>query len=324
MPRVKTSLTGIKPTHVPHLGNYLGAIKPALRLAETYRSIYFIADLHALTTIRDPEALRSSVYDVAATWLASGLDPDKTILFKQSDLPEVTELAWVLSCMLATGQLMRGHSYKDALEKEENPNAGIFNYPVLMAADILLYDTHAVPVGKDQKQHLELTRDVAARLNHVFGEDTLVVPEAVISEAPLVLGTDGTKMSKSKGNGIPLFASKKKLRKFVMSIKTGSETLEEKKKAEGTTVYELCSQVSPAHAAEMKEKLAAGNFGWGHAKQILFEALDAELGDKRDGYHALRADEDKLDAVLADGAERARVVAQATMARVRNAVGLRR
>ena len=202
---VKTSLTGIKPTHLPHLGNYLGAIRPALSLVDHYRTLYFIADYHALTTVRDPDALREYVRDVAATWLACGLDPDRTLLYRQSDVPEVFELTWVLSCLLATGQLERGHAYKDALARGESPNAGIFNYPLLMAADILLYDTDVVPIGRDQKQHLELTRDVATRLNHLYGEGTLVVPEALISDAPLVPGTDGEKMSKSKGNGIPLF-----------------------------------------------------------------------------------------------------------------------
>ena len=319
---VKTSLTGIKPTNTPHLGNYLGAIRPALELAEAYRSIYFIADYHALTTLRDPEVLRDSVYDVAATWLASGLDPQRTILFRQSAVPEVFELSWVLSCLLATGQLERGHSYKDALAKGHSPNAGLFYYPVLMAADILLYDTDVVPVGKDQKQHVELCRDVAQRVNHVFGEGTLVLPEAHIGEAPLVPGTDGEKMSKSRGNGIPLFAPSKKLRKVVMGIKTGSETLEEPKEPEGSTVWQLCRQVSPAAAEEMAVQLRKGGYGWGHAKQALFEALEAELGPGRERYQALRGDEAKLDQLLEQGAERARIIARRTMERVRQATGI--
>ncbi len=323
MRAVETSLTGIKPTNTPHLGNYLGAIRPALELAKQYRSFYFIADYHALTSVRDPAIMRSAVYDVAATWLASGLDPEQTVLFRQSAVPEVFELAWTLSCMLATGQLERGHAYKDALAKGESPNAGLFDYPVLMAADILLYDADVVPVGKDQKQHVELTRDVAQRVNHVFGEGTLVVPEAHISDAPLVPGTDGEKMSKSKNNGIPLFAPPKKLRKVVMGIKTGSETLEEPKDPEPSTVYQLCRQVSPEAAAEMAEKLRAGGYGWGHAKQELFEALEAELGPKRERYEALRADEAGLDRLLDEGAERARTIAVQTMERVRGAIGIR-
>ncbi len=319
---MKTSLTGIKPTQVPHLGNYLGAIRPALRLGSEYAMNYFIADYHALTTVRDPAALRASVYDVAATWLACGLDPEKNLLYRQSRVPEVFELAWILSCFLATGQLERGHSYKDALTKGDAPNAGVFNYPVLMAADILLYDAHVVPVGKDQKQHLELCRDVAGRVNHIYGEDLLVVPEALIGDAPLVPGTDGEKMSKSRGNSIPLFAPPKKLRKVIMGIKTGSETLEEPKEAEGSTVWQLCRQVDPEAAEVMKTKLAAGNYGWGHAKQQFFEVLEAELGPRREIFNDLRADEGKLDTVLADGEKRAQVIARRTLDRVRRAIGI--
>jgi len=323
MAAVKTSLTGIKPTNLPHLGNYLGAIRPALRLTESYRTLYFIADYHAFTTERDPAALHRQVYDVAATWLAAGLDPSKTLLFRQSDVPEVFELSWVLSCLLASGQLERGHAYKDVVAKGETPNAGILFYPALMAADILLYDTDVVPIGRDQKQHLELTRDVAIRLNHSFGEGTVVVPEAQISEAPLVPGTDGTKMSKSKDNGIPLFAPSKQLRKVIMKIVTGSETLEERKEAAGSTVYELYAQVAPDKAEEMAAKLRAGGYGWGHAKQDLFEAIDAELAPLRERYEALRANEAALEEELERGAERARPIAHATMDRVRSAIGIR-
>ena len=319
---VKTSLTGIKPTHLPHLGNYLGAIRPALSLVEEYRTLYFIADYHALTSVREAAALRGYIRDVAATWLACGLDPDRTLLYRQSDVPQVFELMWVLSCLLATGQLERGHAYKDAVARGEAPSAGLFNYPVLMAADILLYDTDVVPVGKDQKQHLELTRDVAQRLNHVYGEGTLVVPEALISEAPLVPGTDGEKMSKSRGNGIPLFAPPKKLRKVIMGIKTTSETLEDPKAAEGSTVYELYALVAPDRAPEMKKQLESGGYGWGHAKQDLYEAIEAELGPKREAYLDIRADEPRLDAILHAGADRARAIADHTMARVRHAVGI--
>ncbi|MDH5491208.1 MAG: tryptophan--tRNA ligase [Myxococcales bacterium] len=319
---MKSSLTGIKPTNLPHLGNYLGAIRPALRLADQYRTLYFIADYHALTVERDPVALRRQIYDVAATWLASGLDPARTLIYRQSDVVEVFELTWVLSCLLATGQLERGHAYKDALAKGEAPNAGIFNYPVLMAADILLYDTDVVPIGKDQKQHLELTRDLAARVNHVYGEGTLIIPEARITEAPLVPGIDGTKMSKSKGNGIPLFAPSKQLRKTVMGIKTGSESLEEPKDPDASTVYQLFAQVAPEAAPALASRLRAGGYGWGHAKQELFEALEAELGPLRDRYAQIRADEGQLDAVLAEGAARARTIARGTIGRVRSAIGI--
>lgn len=320
---MKTSLTGIKPSGTPHLGNYLGAIRPALRMAEEYRTLYFIADYHALTTLRDAAKMRQYVYDVAATWLACGLDPERTLLYRQSAIPEVFELTWVFCCLLAAGQLERGHAYKDALAKGDAPNAGLFNYPALMAADIVLYDTDVVPVGKDQKQHMEVARDVALRLNHVFGEGTVVVPEAVISEAPLVLGTDGEKMSKSRGNTIPLFDSPKKLRKTIMGVVTGSESLEEPKDAEPSTVYQLYRLVaSDEDAARMADQLAAGGYGWGHAKQALYEALEAELGPARERYAELRADEAGLDAILDRGAERARVIARATMDRVRAATGI--
>jgi tryptophanyl-tRNA synthetase len=319
---VKTSLTGIKPTHQPHLGNYLGAIRPALSLVDRYRTLYFIADYHALTSVRDPNALRGHIRDVAATWLACGLDPERTLLYRQSDVPEVFELTWVLSCFLATGHLERGHAYKDALARGESPNAGIFNYPALMAADILLYDTDVVPIGKDQKQHLELTRDVAMRLNHLYGERTLVVPEALISEAPLVPGTDGEKMSKSKGNGIPLFDSPNKLHKVIMGIKTSSESLDQRKSVEGSTIYELYTLVAPDQAPEMKQKLEEGGYGWGHAKEDLFQAIEAEIGPKRDVYRSIRGDEKQLDAILHAGAERARTIAHGTIRRVRSAVGI--
>lgn len=319
---MKTSLTGIKPTHLPHLGNYLGAIRPALSLVDHYRTLYFIADYHALTTVRDAAALHTYVRDVAATWLACGLDPERTLLYRQSDVPEVFELAWVLGCVLAAGQLERGHAYKDALARGESPNAGLLNYPLLMAADILLHDTDVVPIGKDQKQHVELTRDVAIRLNHLYGEGTLVVPEALITEAPLVPGTDGEKMSKSRGNGIPLFEPPKKLRKVVMGIKTSSEPLEAAKIVEGSTVYELYALIAPDRAPEMKRKLQAGGYGWGHAKEDLFEAIEAELGPKRQAFLSIRADEERLDAILHAGASKARELAHRTMGRVRGAVGI--
>ncbi|MEC7525039.1 MAG: tryptophan--tRNA ligase [Myxococcota bacterium] len=319
----KRSLTGIKPSGMVHLGNYLGAIRPALSLAEQFESFLFIADYHALTTMREPAKMREYTYDVAATWLACGLDPEQIHIYRQSDRPEVFELTWALACVLATGQLERGHAYKAALDKGEAPNAGIFNYPVLMAADIVLYDADVVPVGKDQLQHLELTRDAAQRVNHLFGEGTLVVPDPHISEGPLVPGLDGEKMSKSKGNAIPLFAPAKQLRKTVMKIVTGSEPLEAPKPSDGTTVFELYKLVADEEkVGALREKLENGGYGWGHAKQDLYEALEAELGPKRDTYHRLMADHAEIDRVLAHGAERAKPIAQATLARVRDAVGI--
>ena len=321
----KIALTGVKPTHsAPHLGNYLGAIRPALRLTDRFDGMYFIADYHALTSMRDPAALRASIYDVTATWLACGLDPARTILYRQSAIPEVFELAWVLSCVVATGQLERGHAYKAAVDAGESPNAGIFYYPVLMAADIVLYGCDVVPIGQDQKQHLELARDMAERVNHLWGEGTLVVPEAFLSDAPLVPGLDGKKMSKSGGNSVPLFEDAKSLRKLIMKLVTGSEPLEAPKPSDGTTVFELYKLVATEpEIAAMREKLAAGgSYGWGHAKQDLYEAIERELGAKREVYRALRADEAKLDAILEDGAARARVIARRTMERVRAAIGI--
>lgn len=331
---MRRSLTGIKPTGTIHVGNYMGAIRPALKLAEEYDStLYFIADYHALTTVREPQVMRSQMYDVAAAWLAAGLDPERTLLYRQSDIPEVFELTWVFNCLLATGQLLRGHAYKAASDElkasakpgdDPTPNSGIFNYPALMAADIILYDAHVVPVGQDQKQHLELARDVATRFNHLYGEDVLVVPEPRVQEAMMVPGTDGQKMSKSYGNVIPLFATSKQLRKAVMRIVTGSESLEEPKEPEGTTVYTLYRQVVGEEQAKvMADKLRAGNYGWGHAKQDLFEALEAELGPMQARYQKLRGDEAELDRILMAGAERARSIAHATMDRVRKAVGIR-
>jgi tryptophanyl-tRNA synthetase len=321
---VTRSLTGIKPTGTIHVGNYLGAMRPALSFVDRYdSSLYFIADYHALTTVQDKHALHTTIYDVAAAWLAAGLSPERTLLYRQSAVPEVFELTWIFACLVATGQLERGHSYKDALAKGHSPNAGIFNYPLLMAADVILYDSNVVPVGRDQRQHMEIARDVAVRFNHVFGADVLVVPEGVIHDEVLVPGTDGQKMSKSYGNVIPLFGSAKDLKKAVMSIVTGSEALEAPKQAEGSTIFTLYKQVAGEQPArELEAKLAAGGYGWGHAKQDLIQALEQALAPMRERYHQLRSDEAELDRILARGAERARSIAQATMERVRDAIGI--
>jgi tryptophanyl-tRNA synthetase len=327
------ALTGIQPSGAKtdaakggaiHIGNYFGAIRPALRLTERYDSIYFIADYHALTKQRDPHALHHNVYDVAATWLACGLDPKQTILFRQSAVSEVFELTWILACMCAAGQLERGHAYKDLLDSGEAPNAGVFNYPLLMAADIMLYDTNVVPVGADQRQHLEIARDLGLRVNHHYGDGTLVVPEALITEAPIVPGEDGRKMSKSYGNTIPLFLPPKALRDAMMKYKSDSTPLEAPKEPNGAIVYELYKLVaSEADALEMARKLRAGGYGWGHAKQALAAELEAHIAPLRERYLALRADEAGLDAILEDGANRARAIAHRTIARVRSAIGIR-
>jgi tryptophanyl-tRNA synthetase len=320
---VGRALTGIQPSGDVHLGNYLGMVVPALELQERNATFYFIADYHALTSVRDGAALRENIRDVAAAWLASGLDPKQTLLFRQSAVPEVFELSWVFACIVATGQLERGHAYKDALDKGGSPNAGIFNYPLLMAADIMLYDSDVVPVGADQKQHLELARDIALRFNHLYGEGTLVVPEPVIADGPQVPGTDGRKMSKSYGNAIPLFLPEKQLRKALMGIKSDSTPLEEPKVPEGALAYELYKLVATEHQTQaLAAKLRAGNYGWGHAKQELFEVLEAQLAPLRARYLELRADPAELDRILDDGGTRARAIAQRTIARVRKATGI--
>jgi tryptophanyl-tRNA synthetase len=331
--RRKISLTGIKPTGAKadaeaggsvHVGNYFGAIRPALRLCESYDSRYFIADYHALTTQREPDALRDNVHDIAACWLACGLDPKRTLLFRQSDVVEVFELMWICACVIATGQLERGHAYKDALAQGIAPNAGIFNYPLLMAADILLYDTDVVPIGSDNVQHLEVARDIAVRLNHLFGEGTVVVPQAVVSEGPIVPGSDGRKMSKSYGNAVPLFAPSKALEKAIMGFKSDSAPLEAPKEPEGASVYELYKLVaSPERAQEMAAKLRAGGYGWGHAKRALFEELDPLLAPLRARYLELRRDDALIEHILEQGGADARAIAQSTMARVRKAIGIR-
>ncbi|HEY3254082.1 MAG TPA: tryptophan--tRNA ligase, partial [Polyangiaceae bacterium] len=324
---MKTVLTGIKPTGAPHLGNYLGAIRPALALAENpaNRALYFVADYHAFTTVHDAAKLRESVYEVTATWLACGLDPSKTCLFLQSRVPETFELCWVLLCCLSSGQLERGHAYKSALDRAEAPNGGVFAYPALMAADILLYDVDQVPVGQDQKQHVEVARDVALRFNHAFG-DTLRVPNAVIGEGPLVPGLDGRKMSKSYDNTVPLFLPQKELRAAILRIKTGSEPLNAPKEAEPSSVYQLFRLLAtPERAAQMVEQLASDpGYGWGHAKQDLYQALEAELAPKREQYLRLRADVAYLDEVLERGSAQARELARATMEHVRSAIGIRK
>ena len=294
-----------------------------MRLTAQYESFLFIADYHALTALRDGEKMREYTRDVAATWLACGLDPSAVHLYRQSDVTEVFELSWVLACMVATGQLERGVSYKEARDRGESPNAGVFTYPVLMAADILLYDADVVPVGRDQLQHIEVARDMAARFNHSFGGELLRVPEPRITDAPLVPGLDGQKMSKSKGNSIPLFAPPKKLRKVVMKIVTASDPLEAPTEAAGSTVFELYKLVATeAQCQEMQDNLRRSDYGWGHAKQALYEALEAELGPRREVYDATRADTEGLDRLLQEGADRARPIARATMNRVRRAVGM--
>ncbi len=317
-------LTGIKPTNVPHLGNLLGAIRPAIALQASHDAYYFIADLHALTTLQDPVEMRRYSVDVAATWLAMGLDPRRTVLWAQSDVPEVTELAWILSCVIGLGALERAHAFKAARDAGRDINVGTFSYPVLMAADILAYDTHLVPVGKDQKQHVEMARDMAIAFNARFGE-VLVVPEASVQEdVATVPGIDGRKMSKSYGNGIEVFLPAKALRKRVMQIVTDATPLEDPKNPETDNVFALYRLfATPAQTEALAARYRAGNYGYGHAKQELYEILEAEVAPRRARYEALLAEPGEVEAVLDDGAARARVIARTTLSRVREACGFR-
>ncbi|MEY4668980.1 MAG: hypothetical protein RL518_1679 [Pseudomonadota bacterium] len=320
----KRSLTGLKPTGNLHLGNYLGALKPALELSKTYECIYFIADLHSLTQSRDPQALASQTLDQVATWLALGLDTEKHTLFRQSDVPSVTELSWYLSCVTGHGLLEKAHAFKDAAAKGQEVNMGTFSYPVLMAADILLYDTDIVPVGKDQKQHVEMARDMAGSLNAAYGE-LLKLPEPLIQEEVMTIpGLDGRKMSKSYSNEVPLFCDEKSMRKKLMSLKTDSTGLEEPKTLAGTTVGELYALfATQAQYEDLAARLAKGGMGWGHAKEELFVAINDHVKEMRDRYNAYRQDEALLHRELAKGAEKAQAVASQTIKRVRHAVGLR-
>jgi tryptophanyl-tRNA synthetase len=319
----RRALTGIKPTGTPHIGNLMGMYKPAIALSRSWDAFYFIADFHALTTLHDPAMLRSHTLEVAATWLALGLDPAKSVLFRQSDVPEVCEMAWLLSCVTGLGFLQRAHAYKDAVAQGKEINAGTFFYPVLMAADILAYDSNGVPVGRDQKQHVEMARDMAIMFNHTFG-DCLVVPEPIIQdEVATVKGLDGRKMSKSYDNTIPLFLPPKKLKALVMRIVTDPTPLEEPKDPEHCTVFDLYRLfASPEQVDAMARRYRAGGFGYGHAKLALFDAMEEALREPRERYDALMASPRTVEEVLAQGASRARSVASTTLFRMRNATGL--
>lgn len=318
------ALTGIKPTSVPHVGNLLGMIEPALRLQGTHDAYYFIADYHALTTLHDAARMRAHTIEVAATWLALGLDPARTTLWVQSDVPEVTELAWLLSCVTGMGLLERAHAWKAARDRNEDVGAGTAFYPVLMAADILAYDADVVPVGKDQKQHVEMARDMAVAFNSRFGE-VLKLPTALIrDEVATIPGLDGRKMSKSYGNTIELFAEPKQLRKKIMSIVTDSKGVDDPKDPDTDNVFQLFRLfATPEQTEELAARYRAGGLGYGHAKQACFEAMESRLGDARERYRALLADPSAVEAVLLDGAERARTVATGVLGRCREAVGFR-
>jgi len=326
------ALTGIKPTGTPHIGNYLGAIRPALGLTQTFEARYFIADVHALNTVRNAEELRKHTLEVAATWLACGLDPEQVLFYRQSDVPQIFELTNFLMAFTAKGLMNRAHAYKDAvqtnIEKERDPdfavNMGLYTYPVLMAADILLFDTQWVPVGKDQKQHIEMAADIAQCFNHNYNGDWLVIPQPLIGEEnQTIVGLDGRKMSKSYDNTIPLFLPPKKLRKTVMRIVTNSQGIEESKDPDKCSVfalYRLFATLEEQNA--LARRYREGGMGWGEAKEALFVVMDRELTPLRERYEALLAEPQVICDALEEGGRRAREIAERTMGRLRRIMGL--
>ena len=317
------SLSGIKPTGTPHLGNYLGMIKPAIQMQETHETFYFIADYHALTSTHDPNQLRENAYDLTAIFAALGMDFENHAFFRQSDIPEVTELTWILSCITPKGLMERAHAFKDAMSKNQEVNMGLFSYPVLMACDILIYDSNFVPVGQDQRQHLEITRDLAIRFNHLFGE-AFVIPEAIIQkDVATIPGLDGRKMSKSYGNVVPLMAPEKQFRKAIMKITTDSKTVEDPKAPDTCNVFALYKCFSTeTDQKELASRYRAGGLGYGEAKQLCFEALNAELREPREKYLKIRKDLPQLDGILESGRDKARAIARKVTERVRVKVGL--
>ena len=328
----KISLTGIKPTGIPHLGNYFGAIRPALKLAEKYEARYFVADYHALNTMRNPQELRDLTYEIAAVWLACGLDPQKTLFYRQSDVPETHELATILTAFTSKGLMNRAHAYKAAAEANENAgidtdhniNMGLFTYPILMAADILLFDSDFVPVGRDQKQHIEMAADIAQSINSNYKKPLLTIPEGVYDGAnETIIGLDGRKMSKSYDNTIPLFAPEKQLRKTIMKIITNSQEVAEPKDPDTCnvfTIYKLFAGEEKQNA--LAARYRAGGMGWGEAKQELFETMNEFLSPMRAVYDGLMADKSKIDEALKIGAEKARELASRKIAFLRREIGI--
>lgn len=317
-------LSGIQPSGVPHIGNYFGMMKPALKLQEQGEAYLFIADYHSLTTLPKPDELRERVLNVAIDFLACGIDPEKTVFFRQSDIPQVCELTWILSSQTTVGLLERAHSYKDKIAKGFTPNAGLFTYPVLMAADILIYKSNIVPVGKDQKQHVEITRDIAERFNRIYG-DIFVIPESAIRESVAVVpGVDGQKMSKSYDNTIPIFGGKKAIRKKIMSVVTDSTGLEDPKDPTDCNVVKLYKLfANEDQVKELEAKYRGGNYGYGHAKQELFELMWEYFTPMRERREELSNNLDYVEKVLREGAEKAAATAEQTMVEIRKAVGLR-
>ncbi|HNX00108.1 MAG TPA: tryptophan--tRNA ligase [Candidatus Cloacimonadota bacterium] len=328
----KIALTGIKPTGIPHIGNYVGAIRPALELAKTYEARYFIADYHALNQVKDANLMRQMIYEVAAAWLACGLDPERMLFYKQSDVPETFELSTILMAFTPKGLMNRAHAYKAMVQAnreagkdvDEDVNMGLYTYPVLMAADILLFDTDVVPVGKDQFQHLEMASDIAESINFNYQAPLLKVPEPLATkETETVVGLDGRKMSKSYNNTIPIFLPEKELRKQLMKIVTNSQTLEEPKDPDDSSIFSLYKLFGTTEQIEaLRQRYLAGGMGWGHAKQELFEVMNSHLAPLRERYEAIMSDKPYIDHMLKHGAEKARVIAAQTLERLRKAVGV--
>lgn len=317
-------LTGVQSTGTPHLGNLLGAIIPAIEMANSpeNESFIFIADMHSFTQIKDAETLRENTYSVAATWLAFGIDIERSFFYRQSDVPQVTELSWYLSCMFPFQRLTLAHSFKDKADRLDDVNGGLFTYPMLMAADILLYDAEEVPVGKDQLQHLEITRDVASRFHAKFG-DTFVLPEPKISEDVMIVpGTDGQKMSKSRNNYINIFLPEKKLRKQIMQIETDSTPLEAPKNPDTCNVFNLYKLIaSTEEITTMRQNYEGGNYGYGHAKQTLFELISTKYKTQIEQYHYFMSNRKEIDNALEIGAQKAGEIANDVLARVRKKIG---
>lgn len=332
-PSITRYLTGITTTGTPHLGNYVGSVRPSVRasLRSDVQSFYFLADYHALIKCDEPERIQRSTLEIAATWLACGLDPQRVTFYRQSDIPEIPELTWLLTCVSAKGMLNRAHAYKAAVDKNlakgEDPDfdvsAGLFMYPVLMAADIVMFNAHKVPVGRDQAQHLEMTRDVAQRFNHLYGEH-FTLPEAEIDDAVALLpGLDGRKMSKSYDNTIPLFTPRAQLQKLIAGIVTDSRAPGEPKDTEGSALFQIYQAFASEEETEALRRAYAQGIAWGEAKQLLFERIDREIGPLRERYDALMADPSQIEAILLAGAEKARALSRPFMSRLRQAVGLR-
>ncbi len=326
-------LTGITTTGTPHLGNYVGAIKPAIAASKNANMspFYFLADYHALIKCQEPERVRQSSLEIAATWLALGLDTSNAVFYRQSDVPEIMELTWLLTCVTAKGLMNRAHAYKAAVaenEQDSDPDKGItmglFSYPILMAADILMFNANKVPVGKDQIQHIEMARDIAGRFNHIYGEH-FVLPEAVLdSDGAILAGLDGRKMSKSYSNTIPLFEPEKKLRKLINKIKTNSLEPGEPKDPEGCTLFSIYQAFAgQSEMAEIRKRYAEG-IAWGEMKQLLFEYINEHITPARERYEALLQSPEHIEAELQAGAEKARAIAAPFMKELRSAVGISR